>query len=117
LPTSSDRLRRSLETLIRKVVQKPKIEVESDDYTLLGKLIAGGQFAGPIYGHMLLDTDIRQSVIPIQSFTPILYRELTILFRRDDILPHIKSAKDLFNIETNRLLSSTIKRLLNRNIL
>ncbi|HYM20614.1 MAG TPA: LysR family transcriptional regulator [Candidatus Kapabacteria bacterium] len=117
LPSTADRLRKPLEQLIRTVNLRPDIALESDDYTLLGKLVLNGEFAGPIYGHMLLDEKIRHGIAPIPLFKPLLYRELTILYRRDDLLPHIRSAKELFRSETEKLLSATIKSSLNQNLL
>lgn len=109
LPTSADRLRKPLERVIRALDKNPIIAFESDDYTLLGKLIASGLFSGPVYGHMFLDPSIRSSVKPIASASEPLFRDLTVLHRRDDILPHVTTALQTFSQQTVALLQSVIK--------
>lgn len=112
LPTRGDRLRKPIESLIKTVVKDPKITMETDDYTLIGKLVANGNFAGPLYGHMLLDDEFAQSVVELRQFRSKLYRDLTVLYRRDDLLPHVATAKTLFVAETARILSNTVKKRL-----
>ena len=111
LPTKDDRLRNPLELGIRKVVKNPKIELETNDYTLIAKLVSRMNFAGPLYHHLLLADDISREVVPIKAFGPLIYRDLTILTRRDDTLPHVQTAKDFFRSEISRILDHKIRAI------
>ncbi len=110
LPTKSDRLRKPLESLIKTLVKEPQIVMETNDYTLIGKLIANDNFVGPFYGHMLLDNEFARSVVELPQFRQQLFRDLTVLYRKDDLLPHMGTAKSLFVSETARILSDIVKK-------
>jgi DNA-binding transcriptional LysR family regulator len=109
LPTRADRLRKPLEKLLRILDKNAVIAFESDDYTLLGQLVASGVFHGPVYGHMLLAPSIRSSVTPMGASGTQIYRDLTVLYRRDDLLPHVRTVKEELSTQTLKLLESVIK--------
>ncbi|MBS1903110.1 MAG: LysR family transcriptional regulator [Bacteroidetes bacterium] len=109
LPTATDRLRKPLERLIRSLDKKPIIALESDDYTILGTLVASGEYIGPVYGHMLLDERFRSAVRPLRTHGAGVHRDLTILYRRDDRLPHVDTARALFVSRTRELLDRVLR--------
>jgi DNA-binding transcriptional LysR family regulator len=111
LPTKDDRLRKPLEKLIHSHIKSPHIGIETNDYTLIAKLVATKNFAGPIYHHVLLADEIKREVLPIGIFKPVIFRDLTVLYRRDDLLPHIRTAKDFFRWEVSKILNHHIKQI------
>jgi DNA-binding transcriptional LysR family regulator len=109
LPLSSDRLRKPIEQFLRKLPKRPRIVLETNDYTLMKNLIERGECAGFIYAHMLLGG--RSSLIqPLKLPEMKLKRDLTILHRRDDLVPHVVFARKVFITEARRLLLANAKR-------
>ncbi len=105
LPTKNDRLRKPIERFLRQAVKTPNIILETNDYTLMRNIIAGGMFSGFIYAHMLVNPEARNTLkaLPIKELN--IWRDLTLLYRRDDLLPHGKTAKDHFIKEGRSVLT------------
>jgi DNA-binding transcriptional LysR family regulator len=82
---------------------------ETNDYTLMRNIVATGVCAGFIYGHMLVNPEARNMLKPLQFKQLDIWRDLTILYRRDDLPPHGISAKDLFIKESRLMLSKYAK--------
>ncbi len=109
LPTKNDRLRKSIEHLVRTIDEDPKIITETDDYTLIGRLIASGQCAGPIYGHMLGEqTEFRNvmPMIPRRKWT--VRRDLTMIYRYMSVPLHVRSAMEIFKKTVKETLDTTL---------
>ncbi|HET9136870.1 MAG TPA: LysR family transcriptional regulator [Candidatus Kapabacteria bacterium] len=111
LPARGDRLRKPIEQLIRKHIKHPAISLEVNDFTLIAKLVAKRKFVGPLYHHLLLADDIYKDIIPISLFSPMIYRDLTVLTRRDGVLPHVLTAKDFFRDEVSRFLPQRVNMI------
>jgi DNA-binding transcriptional LysR family regulator len=109
LPAKSDRLRHPIERFLRSVIVSPKIMMQTNDYTLMQNIIATGVCAGFIYGHMLANPEARLVLKPIRIKQLDIWRDLTILYRRDDLPPHGMTAKDLFIKESRVVLSKYAK--------
>ena len=77
---------------------------ETNDYTLMRNIIATGACAGFIYGHMLANPEARNTLKPLQIKQLDIWRDLTLLYRRDDLLPHGITAKELFIKEGSKVL-------------
>ncbi len=109
LPTKNDRLRKPIERFLRQAVKKPNIILETNDYTLMRNIIAGGMCSGFIYAHMLVNPEARNTLkaLPIKQLD--IWRDLTLLYRRDDLLPHATTAKDFFTKESKIILSKYAK--------
>ena len=105
LPTKNDRLREPIEKFLHHAVSKPNIILETNDYTFMRNLIAGGICSGFIYGHMLANPEARKMLkaLPIKDLD--IWRDLTLLYRRDDLLPHGITAIDFFIKESKLILS------------
>ena len=111
LPMPGDRLRKPIERFLKRLPAPPSILLETNDYTLMKHLIELGECAGFIYAHMLLG-EPQGSVVPLVLDDLDLTRDLTILHRRDDIEPHVMLARELFVIESRRLLGRSHDRFL-----
>jgi DNA-binding transcriptional LysR family regulator len=109
LPLSTDRLRKPIEVFLKKLPKRPRVVLETNDYTLMKNMIARGQCAGFIYAHMLVG-EKGQGVTPLKIEALHLKRDLTILHRRDDLLPHVELARTLFIEESRKLLTSNARR-------
>ncbi len=109
LPTKNDRLRQPIERFLRQIVKSPKIMTETNDYTLMRNIIATGACAGFIYGHMLCNPEARNTLKPLRIKQLDIWRDLTLLYRRDDLPPHGITAKDLLIKESARLLLKYVK--------
>ena len=109
LPTKNDRLRQPIERFLRKAVGSPKITTQTNDYTLMRNIIATGNYAGFIYGHMLANKEVRNTLKPLKIKQLDIWRDLTLLYRRDDLYPHGITAKDLFIRESRVILSKYAK--------
>lgn len=104
LPAKNDRLRQPIERFLRKAVGSPKIMTQTNDYTLMRNIIASGSCAGFIYGHMLANKEARNTLKPLKIKQLDIWRDLTLLYRRDDLYPHGITAKDLFIKESRTIL-------------
>ncbi len=113
IPTSGDRLRPSIDRFIAKLGQKPEIVLETNDYTLMKSLIELGECSGFIYAHMLLGTR-KDSIAPLDVQGLSIKRDLTILHRRDDLLPHVAHARQIFITEANSLLLKNVERFIGK---
>lgn len=109
LPSKNDRLRKPIEKFLRQVAAKPSIMIETNDYTVMRNIIAGGMCAGFIYGHMLVNSEARNMLKPLKLKQLDIWRDLTLLCRRDDLPPHGITAKNLFIHESRKLLSKYAK--------
>jgi DNA-binding transcriptional LysR family regulator len=109
LPAKNDRLRQPIERFLRSVVKAPKIMTQTNDYTLMRNIVATGVCAGFIYGHMLANPEARLILKPLKIKTLNIWRDLTILYRRDDLPPHGITAKDLFIKESRLILAKYAK--------
>jgi DNA-binding transcriptional LysR family regulator len=109
LPTKNDRLREPIEKFLHQAISKPNIILETNDYAFMRNLIAGGMCSGFIYGHMLANPEARAvlKALPIKELD--IWRDLTLLYRRDDLLPHGVTAKDFFIKESKMILSKYAK--------
>jgi DNA-binding transcriptional LysR family regulator len=109
LPTKNDRLRQPIERFLRKAIGTPKIMTQTNDYTLMRNIISTGSCAGFIYGHMLANKEARNMLKPLKIKQLDIWRDLTLLYRRDDLYPHGITAKDLFIKESRMILSKYVK--------
>ncbi|MFI5263425.1 MAG: LysR family transcriptional regulator [Candidatus Kapaibacterium sp.] len=109
LPGKNDRLRQPIERFLKKMVKSPNIMMETNDYTLMRNIVATGVCAGFIYGHMLINPEARNTLKPLPLPQLDIWRDLTILYRRDDLPPHGITAKDLFIKESRLVLSKYAK--------
>ena len=109
LPAKSDRLRHAIESFLRSVIKSPVIMTQTNDYTLMRNIIATGVCAGFIYSHMLANPEARLVLKPLHIKQLNIWRDLTILYRRDDLPPHGMTAKDLFIKESRLVLSKYAK--------
>ena len=82
---------------------------QTNDYTLMRNIIATGACAGFIYSHMLCNPEARNTLKPLSIKQLDIWRDLTLLYRRDDLPPHSITAKDLFIKEGRRVLSKYAK--------
>ena len=105
LPTKNDRLRKPIERFLRQAVKKPNIIMETNDYTLMRNIIAGGLSSGFIYAHMLVNPEARRTLKPLKIKQLDIWRDLTLLYRRDDLQAHAITAKDFFIKESKIILS------------
>ncbi len=110
LPSKSDRLRNSIDIYLRKLKKRPDVIFETNDYTLIRNVIEEGKYVGFIYGHMLASDAKHHRIVPLAIPGFDLVRELTILHRRDDIAPHVQSARDLFVWEAKKLLDDVVTK-------
>lgn len=108
LPSKDDRLRRPIDTLLRKA-RAENIFLETNDYTLARNIISEGVCAGFIYAHML--TDHSEEIYPLDIRGFELKRDLTILHRRDDIVPHAETARLFFIAEAKKILTKAARRI------
>jgi DNA-binding transcriptional LysR family regulator len=109
LPVKGDRLRQPIEKFLHRIVPLPLIMTETNDYTLMRNIIATGSCAGFIYGHMLVNSEARNILKPLIIPQLDIWRDLTLLYRRDDLPPHVNTAKNLFIKEGSRLLAKYSK--------
>lgn len=110
IPLGSDRLRSPMNNFLRKLPQKPKIILQTNDYTLMRNLIVREGVAGFVYAHMFASDNGRSGLTPLPIKNLHLTRDLTILHRRDDLMPHVRTARDIFIEETQKLLEETAKK-------
>ncbi|MDP4219477.1 MAG: LysR family transcriptional regulator [Bacteroidota bacterium] len=109
LPSKSDRLRKPIEKFLQRISAKPAVALETNDYTVMRNIIAGSMYAGFIYGHMLVNPEARKMLKPLELSQLDIWRDLTLLYRRDDLAPHGITAKELFIKESKKLLSKYAK--------
>lgn len=109
IPVAEDRLRPSINALLRKIGVPSARITETNDYTLMKNLIAEGQHAGFVYAHMLLsENEARIRPLKLSEFKVV--RDLTILHRRDDITPHVTRARTVLIEEAGRILRANALR-------
>lgn len=110
IPLGSDRLRTPMNNFLRKLPKKPKVILQTNDYTLMRNLIVREGVAAFVYAHMLASDDGRSGITPLPLKDLKLTRDLTILHRRDDIMPHVRTARDIFIEEAQKILEQTAKK-------
>jgi len=110
IPLGSDRLRTPMNNFLRKLPKKPKIILQTNDYTLMRNLIVREGVAGFVYAHMFASDNGRSGLTPLPLKDLKLTRDLTILHRRDDLMPHVRTAREIFIEEAKKILEETAKR-------
>lgn len=109
IPVAEDRLRPSINALLRKVGVPGSAITETNDYTVMKNLIAEGEHAGFVYAHMLL-TEHSGRLHPVQLSEFEVVRDLTVLHRRDDIAPHAAHARAIVLQHAKTILERNVKR-------
>lgn len=109
IPVAEDRLRPSINALLRKIGVPNARITETNDYTLMKNLIAEGQHIGFVYAHMLLSEQERR-IRPLHIAEFQVVRDLTVLHRRDDIVRHALRARGILIAEAQRILADNARR-------
>jgi DNA-binding transcriptional LysR family regulator len=109
IPLPEDRLRPSINALLRKIGIPASAITETNDYTLMKNLIAESGFAGFVYAHMLL-SEGRKRIQPLRLQEFHIARDLTVLHRRDDISPVAARVRGIVIDEAKRILQANATR-------
>ena len=111
IPVAEDRLRPTINALLKKIGMTAGQAIETNDYTLMKNMIAEGEHIGFIYAHMLLmENSGRIKPLDLKEFQVV--RDLTSLHRRDDIAPHVARARAVMLEEGKRVLAENVRRYL-----
>jgi DNA-binding transcriptional LysR family regulator len=111
LPIRADRLRSPMNEFLKMIGTKINIILETNDYTLMRNLIEKDHCAGFVYLHNMITEDRESGIVPLRIPELSIIRDLTILYRRDDIAPHVERTKDVLIEEAKIILDKTKKRL------
>ncbi|MEI8134556.1 MAG: LysR family transcriptional regulator [bacterium] len=105
IPEKKDRLRQPIERFLSRLGKNLKIVTETNDYTLTRNIITTSECAGFLYSHMFVNPEARKTLVNLKIADLNIYRDLTILHRRDDLSPQAETARKVFIYEGKRILT------------
>lgn len=105
LPSRADRLRKPIDRFLKALPKQPRILMETNDFTVMKRLVEQGLCASFVYGHTLVGDNAKVKIVKVENLK--LFRELTVLYRRDDIQPHVLNFKNQFIAAAKSVLDSS----------